>query len=119
MTLMSLTSFTLTTFAWFMRNRQASITYNEVTVKAPDFSIQEFKVYGVISETIGSTASSFTFVNELVTSIPRYDPYNIVYSRFQKSVVVYVRYSNNNTSNLTFIAHTVNHTSSTGTLGLG
>ncbi len=71
MTMMSLASFTFTTFAWFMENRQASITYNEVTVKAPDFSNQEFKVYGVTSETIGSTTSSFTYVNELVSTIPR------------------------------------------------
>lgn len=69
------------------------------------------------SETIGSTTSSFTFVNELVTNIPRYDPYDIVYNRFRKSVVVYVRYTNNNTNNLTFIANTVNSTFSTGTTG--
>lgn len=119
MTLMSLASFTFTTFAWFVQNRQALIIYNEVTVKAPEFSIQEYKVYGVTSETIGSTTSSFTFVNELVTSIPRYDPYDIVFNRFRKSVVVYVRYTNNNSNNLTFIANTVNTTFSTGTTGSG
>lgn len=117
-TIATLVSFTYSTFAWFSTNRKVSIVMQSVQVAIPGFIVNNYTIYGVTAITKDATNTLITFTNEQVTSIPRYDPQNIDYSRLQKVAVVRVQFTNTSATPVGFYAKTTNATFTTGTTGI-
>lgn len=118
LTIATLVSFTYSTFAWFTTNRKVSVVLQSVQVAIPGFIVNNYTIYGVTVMTKDATNTYLTFTNEQVSSIPRYDPQNIDYSRFQKAAVVRVEFTNNTDQPVGFYAQTLNAAFSTGTTGV-
>jgi len=105
--------------AWFSATRRHTVNFQAVQVATPGINVTEFKCYGVSQLTKGPTTTSFTFVNQEVVEMPRYDPSNITYSLYLRAIVVHIIFDNTATSSATLSTITLNDTFSTGTLGTG
>lgn len=110
-----MSSFTFTTFAWFMTNQRGQVSFASVEVSAPGFEIIDYQVYPVTAISEGSTTNTYTFENTPAVRMPRFDPQNIEYSRYRRALVVHLTFSYTETSNVSFSAKTENATFHTGT----
>ena len=119
LTLVTIGSFTYTTFSWFITNRKATVLVNSIQVDIPGFSVEYIDTYAVDILTKGETSTSVTFLNQEITTIPRYDPEGISFSPYQKAIVVHVTFTYLESEAVNFYASTDNLTFSTGTLGSG
>jgi len=109
-------SFTFTTYAWFVTKKQATIKAEMVQVAAPGFEIHDYQVYPVTEIVNGATSNTYTFENSQAIRMPRFDPQNIEYSQYRRALVVHITFTYRDMSNVTFYAKTLNSAFHTGTL---
>ena len=117
--ILSLGAFTYTTAAWFVANRQQSVSLQSVQVTAPGFTITGFSCFGVTDLNKGPTSTSVTFVNQQLFDMPRYDPEGISFSIYRRAIVVHLTYEYDESTSATLSATTIHDIFSTGFIGEG
>lgn len=109
-----MSSFTFTTFAWFMTKQRGQVSFASIEVSAPGFEIHDYHVYPVTAISEGATTNTYTFENTPAVRMPRFDPQNIEYARYRRALVVHITFSYTETSSVSFFAKTENASFHTG-----
>jgi len=114
-----ISSFTITTFAWFTNNNRAQIIARQIEIAAPGFQIHSYNVYPVTVVNEGSTTNSYTFENSPAVRMPRFDPQDIEYTQYRRALVVHITFTYTETSTVYLYAKTNAGAFHTGHSGAG